>query len=241
MRRSSLIVLCVSLGLLCLPATAQRDRDTPDFPTLTVSGTGEVRVPPDFAIVRLGVTRRAATAGEAQDQVNSTAQQILTSFQGMELSKDAIQTSQLTLSPVFGSRPQDQNETPRIAGYTASNVVTVRVERLASVGPIVDAALRAGSNELQGVSFGLRNEVPARERAIRLAVQEARDKATALANELGVRLVGLVEVNEGGVFVRPFQTAGGFAMARESAATPVSPGEVTVQASLTLRYRLAGR
>jgi uncharacterized protein YggE len=87
MRRPSWFILGLSLVLLCLPATAQRERDTPDLPSLTVTGTGEVRVPSDFATVRLGVTRRAGTAAEAQEQVNTAAQQILAALQGMEIPK----------------------------------------------------------------------------------------------------------------------------------------------------------
>ena len=209
-------------------------------PSLTVSGNGEVRVAPDEATVRLGVTRQAANARQAQDQVNEVAQRILDAVTRLNVPKEQIQTSQLTLSPVYeGDRP---GQAPRIVRYQASNVITVRLEKLALVGPVIDAGLQAGANQLEGVSFGLREDRAARDRALRQAVEEARAKADVLAEALGVQILGVLEAQEGGFNVRPVfaETA---MMARGGAmdATPVSPGEVTVNATVTIRYRIAGR
>ena len=210
-------------------------------PGLSVVGNGEVRVAPDEATVRMGVTRQAANARQAQDQVNEVAQRILDAVARLNVPKEQIQTSQLTVSPVYeGDRP---GQAPRIVRYQASNVVSVRLEKLALVGPVIDAGLQAGANQLDGVSFGLREDRPARERALREAVQEARGKANAIAEALEVRILGVLEVQEGGFSVRPPVFAEAAMMTRGGGmdATPVAPGEITVNATVTIRYRIAGR
>jgi uncharacterized protein YggE len=122
--------------------------------------------------------------------------------------------------------------------YNAQNVVSVRLEDLALVGQVIDAGLRAGANQLEGVQFGLRNELPSREKALKEAVGEARKKAEAIAEALNVRLAGVLEVSEGGVSVSKLDLALAGRAQQESFAsfTPVAPGELEVQANVTIRF-----
>jgi uncharacterized protein len=249
-RRMSRITLGLILSILITtPSLAQRggrgDMNPPDVPFLTVAGTGEVRVVPDEATVRLGVTRQAPAAQAAQEQVNEVAQGIRAAVLKLGITEEQIQTSQLSLHPVYAQQKPGVPEEPRIVAYQASNTVSVRVEKLGLAGPVIDAGLKAGANQLEGIQFGLRNELPARERALREAVMSARSKARAIADALDVRLREVLEVEEGGVSLRPpiIPFAMGGALSRAEAATPVSPGEVTVNASVTIRYRIdpAGR
>ncbi|MCC2672497.1 MAG: outer membrane protein 28Kda [Armatimonadetes bacterium] len=223
------------------PARAQRaDRDRREEPVITVQGTGDSRVEPDIATVRLGITSQATTAGAVQAEVSRTAQAILEAVVRTGLDRKQIQTSQLILHPIYAPQKPENLEPPRIVAYRASNVVSIRIEQISKSGQVIDAGLKAGANELQGISFGLKDELPARERALREAVKEAQSKARVIAEALGVKLGPVQEVQEGGVhIVQPFM--GGAMMARAAdASTPVSPGEITVNANVTVRYRIGG-
>lgn len=209
-------------------------------PVLSVQGAGEARVEPDEATVRLGVMAQAKTAREAQEQVSRTANAILEAVRRLGVQPQQVQTSELFLGPIYGQdRPEVQAE-PRITGYQASNVVSIRLEKLDQVGPVIDAGLGAGANRLDGVVFGLRNDATARAQALSAAVTAARAKAQTLASAAGVRLGELVEVTEGGVSFTPVYQRGRAGMAAEAMdmATPVSSGQVSVSASVTLRYRI---
>jgi uncharacterized protein len=114
---------------------------------------------------------------------------------------------------------------------------------LSLVGPAIDAGLKAGGNQVEGVQFGLRNDLPSREEAIKQAVQEARSKAQAMADALRVNLVEVLEASEAGISVVPFAEAG-FAprlavAAAADTSTPVSPGQIQVNANVTIRFRIA--
>lgn len=215
----------------------------PLVPVLTVSADGEARVSPDEATVRLGVSAQAPTARAAQDQVNRTAGAILEAVRKLGISADRIQTSELNLGPVYGQgRPDREPQEPRIVGYQASNVVSIQVEQLEKIGPVIDAGLGAGANRLDTVMFGLRDDRKARTEALTHAVEEARVKADALARALKVRLVRILEVAEGGIAVmpQPFLKAGRMAMESSAMAdTPVSAGQVGVSASVTIRWEIA--
>ena len=211
----------------------------PGPPVLLVTGTAQVLAAPDQATVRLGIVRQSPNAQTAQEQVNAVAQEILTSIRRVGIPDQQIQTSRLILSPVYAPRTPDSRDAPKIVAYNATNSVAVRIDNLSLVGAVIDAGLKAGANQLEGVQFGLRNDLPAREQALKEAVNEARSKAEVMAGALNVNLVEVLEANEGGVSIVPASegaVAGRLAFAAE---TPVSPGQIQVNANITIRYRIS--
>ena len=213
----------------------------PQPPVLVVNGNGQVMASPDEATVRLGIVRQAPAAQSAQDQVSAVAQQILNEIRKLGVTAEQIQTARLILSPVYAPRSPESRDAPRIVAYNASNTVSVRLQNLSMVGPVIDAGLKAGANQLEGVQFGLRNELPSRQQALKQAVTEARRKAEAMAEALQINLGEVLEVSEGGS-VSPFpkfEARASVLEAQSAVATPVSPGEIEVFANVTIRYRIS--
>jgi uncharacterized protein YggE len=219
--------------------TQQPNPSAPPPSVLVVNGNAEILAAPDEARVRLGIVRQANNAQAAQEQANTVAQDILAAVRRVGIQPQQIQTSRLVLSPVYAPRAPDSRDAPRIVAYNASNSIAVRVEDLSMIGAVIDAALKAGANQLEGVQFGLRNDLPSREQALKEAVQEARSKAVVMAEALRVNLGEVLEATEGGVSITPFAEAP--INARLAAApvdTPVSPGQIQIRANVTIRYRL---
>jgi uncharacterized protein YggE len=216
--------------------------------SLTVAGQGEARVAPDETTVRLGVLAQQASAGAAQQAVNRVVAAVLEAVRRLGVRAEQIQTSELSLSPVFAPvRPGTQgnggeSQEPRIAGYQASNTVTITLEKLDQVGAVIDAGLGAGANRLEGVGFGLRHDEAARQAALREAVAQARAKATTLAAAMHVRLAEVLEVQEEGAAVAPPPRFGPMRISAMASAaevgTPVSSGQVAVSAGVVVRYRI---
>lgn len=213
----------------------------PAIPTIAVEGTAEVRSDPDVATVRLGVVAQAPTAQAAQERASRTANAILAAVRGLGVPAAQVQTSDLSLSPLYPNNPRAGNEEPRIVGYQATNTVSVRLEAMDQVGRVIDAGLQAGANRVDGVDFALRDEGPARSRALAQAVAQARQKAQAIAAALGVRLGEVLAAEEGGggEVTPKFALRGGVAAMAAEAATPISAGQIAVTATVTLRYRIA--
>lgn len=230
-------------GALALPALAQ-ERETPtpmrEIPSIIVTGTSEVQAAPDEAHVRLGVSKQASSAASAQNAANEVAQRILANMAELRVDRKQIQTGQLSLFPIYAPVKPGSEDEPRVVAYRATNTITIRLNDMARIGPVIDGGLKAGANEVQGVDFALKNDAAARESALRQAVAEARGKARAIAEALEVRLGDVLTVQEGSVSLRPPQPLAGVAMMarRADVATPVSPGEVTVSATVTVRYRI---
>lgn len=212
--------------------------------TVAVSGDAELRVDPDLATVSLGVTAQAEDAGEAQAQVNRTASAILQAVRDLEIEEDAVQTSRLSLSPVYDNRRpregQMEPQEPRIVGYRASNVVSVRLDDLTKVGPVIDATVKAGANQVQGVSFSLEDDADTRMKALGQAVEAAKAKAETVAEALGMKLGRALQVEESGISMeRPQMAYQEMAMrVSNSGGAQVSSGQVAVNARVEVRYEL---
>jgi len=243
MKIVSSIVLAVFV-LSGLPLLGQSESEE-GVSVLTVSGRGEVQAAPDEATVRLGVTRQSERAREAQEQVNQVAQEIGSSLTQLGVKPEQLQTSGLRLFPIYAQQRPGSNAEPRVVAYRASNSISVKTSDLGSVGPVIDAALEAGANQLEDVRFGLRADLPFKTRALVKAVMEASVKAQAMAEALGVKLIRIVEVQESGssMPIRPVRMEGLRAsqVSEMGVSTPISPGELTVSASATIRYQIEPR
>ena len=222
--------------LVALAAISALAQNTPMEPPslVTASGNAESKAAPDMATIRIGVETRAKTAKEAQASVSALANRLIDAATKVVPERKAYQTSELSVFPVY---PQPGAEIPKIVGYGARNVLTIRVDDVSKVGPLVDAVTDAGATNVDSIAFGLKDDKAARRQALVDAVRDARDKAEAMAAGLGLKLGAVYSVEEGGgPIVRPYEM---MAMGRmKDASTPVMPGEVSLSASVTVRFRL---
>ncbi|MBW1999357.1 MAG: SIMPL domain-containing protein [Deltaproteobacteria bacterium] len=200
---------------------------------IIVNGTGEIAVDPDRAVVRLGVVVQAEKAAEAQQEVNRIMERVLQAIENLGLPSGHIQTSGLLLTPIY----ERKSEVTRVVAYRSANMLRLQVDDLKHVGDVIDACIQAGANQLQGISFDIRDAATYRNQALQMAAQEARGKAEALAESTGVKLGRILEIREGGTpVVRPQLER--FYATTAKAPTPVHPGQVRIRASVTVRYEI---
>ena len=221
------------------PPNGQGGPKRAEVPTLTVTGHGTAHARPDRAMVRLGVEAQADTAKAAQDSVSNSMQKIIQELEKMGVPKRSIRTASINLDPIYSAqKPGQESEPPRVLGYRASNTIQVEVTDLKLLGEVIDAATSAGANRLQGVSFELENDGRYRADALRDAAFEAKAAAQTLAKALDLKLGPVRKVDQVSVNTpRPMEYFGRAARLAV-AATPVEPGEMTIEASVTVAYQI---
>lgn len=233
---SSLLVagLMVPALVCAMPVEASAPAE---LPTVSLSGKGTVSVKPDRATVSVGAWHQAETAIEAQSRVNEIIEEATKEIRKVKAEGMLIQTSGLSLSPVYNYQ---RDKEPKIIGYRASIMLTVRIDDIDKTGAVIDAAMETGVNQMHGVSFSLKDDSGARREALKKAVQDGRQKAEAIADALGRPIQDLIEVSEQGVSVpiinrgiESYRT-----MAADSAPTPIEAGEIEVSASVNISYSL---
>ncbi|WP_309643341.1 SIMPL domain-containing protein [Phenylobacterium sp.] len=206
--------------------------------TLNLSAYGETRVAPDKATINLGVVTEAPTAAGALSANAEQMNSVIAALRKAGIAEKDIQTSGLNLSPQYD---YVQNEPPKLRGYQASNQVTVTVNDLAKLGAAVDATVKAGANQVNGISFGLKDPSSA-ENAARLdAVKALSAKAALYAQATGHRISRLVSLSEGGGY-NPQPPVPMMAYARmdkaESGGTTIAGGELSVRIDVTGLYEM---
>jgi hypothetical protein len=189
-----------------------------------------------MATITLGVTAQAEQAADAMSQTSATGEQILARLTELGVAARDVQTSDLSLSPVWSNR-QVENEPPRIEGFEATNRVTIRVRQLDSLGDVLGAVLEDGANQLGGLSFGLKNPEPLLDIARRDAVADAVARAEVYAEAAGLTLGPVLSINEGGTSApRPEMM---MTMRDAGSSVPVAAGETGITANVTMVFEIA--
>lgn len=232
----------VAVPMTVLPAVAQAQSMTAasaaaPTPTLNLSATGEVRVAPDQATITFGVVNEGATAQEAMAANTRQMTQVVEALRRAGINQRDVQTSGLNLSAQYDYQ---ENQPPRLRGYQASNRVTVVINDLDKTGRTVDAVVNAGVNQIDGVSFGLKNPAAAEDHARVLAVQALQAKATLYAQALGKPLGSIRSLSEsGGYAPAPMPRVYAQAASMRDASTPIEGGELSVKVEINGVYDLA--
>jgi uncharacterized protein YggE len=171
-------------------------------------------------------------------------QKVMERLRELKIEKERIQTSAFTVSPQYKPPPRRPSDAPpappEIIGYRVGNTVTVEVRDLEKVAAVVEETLAAGANHFHGLQWALRDEQRARLDALKLAAAKAREKAAVLSEALSVKLGRLKHAAEGGHVVHPAPRVGRAMAAMEAVdgEVPISPGEMKVEASVTLVYEI---
>ncbi len=233
----------ILLGLLvsacssaAVPATAQDPDPAPERPyrTVDVSADATVLRAPDRAVVRLGVESTARTAQGATAANAEAMTAVVDALEGAGIPPAAIRTEAISLSP----RYERGGGEPTIIGYQASNRVSVRVAAIDRLGRVVDAAIGAGANRVEGIEFGITDTEAAYHEALERAVAKARREAESLARALGETLGPPIRVSTGGVRAPATQGPMSEMLRAQATVTPVQPGELEVRAVVHITYRL---
>lgn len=237
MRPVMALVTAAGLGLMAaLPAMAQTAH-THTGPLLSLSAEGQVKATPDVAFVNFGLVTEAKTAQEAMAANAAQMNRVMSTLKAQGIADKHVQTAGLSLQAQYDYH---DNQPPLLRGYQASNSVSVRIEDLAKTGATLDAVVKAGVNQINGISFGLKDPKKAEDAARLDAVKALQAKASLYAGATGYRIKGLQSLSEGGGFT-PITMPMPRLMKAEMAmadATPIAAGEMAVNITVTAVYEL---
>jgi uncharacterized protein YggE len=193
--------------------------------SITTVGHGDVVAVPDRATVSAGVRTTATTAAAALAQNAALATKVIAALKragGVDL-----QTQEVSLDP--------QTDRGRVTGYVAQDTVSAQ-SALGVAGRLIDAAVAAGANTVDGPSLSVADQDALYREALGKAVADARAKAEALAQAGGVAVGRVLSVTEQSAQPPlPFQPA---AAAAGVPATPVEPGTQDVVADVQVVFAL---
>jgi uncharacterized protein YggE len=230
------IRLVAALVLLTMPQVSNAQA-APEPRTISVTATATVDAVPDMAVLNLGVTHEAKQAGDAMSMVSDSLRAVFARLEEAGIAPRDMQTTGLSLSPVWSNYDGSNGDRRRITGYTASNGVTVRVRDLDALGGLLDTVIADGANRLDGLRFDLQEPDPLMDEARRQAVAQARARAELLAGAAGVTLGPLRSLSEQSDRPRPMQME--MASMSRGSDMPIAGGEIGLSATVSMEWIIA--
>jgi uncharacterized protein YggE len=235
MRRIFLALLTVMC--VCGSTAAQVDRSL-----ITVSGQAEVFVAPDEAVVRFSVDTLDKNLAAAKAANDERIRKVIATARSVGVAEPDVQTDRLDVSPRY-SDDDGETRTPRVfLGYAMSKHVVIVVRDVAKIEGLVTGLLEAGVDQIDGVELRSSKLRATADEARALAMRAAREKAVAMAKELGQTVGRAFTIAEEGArdysfgvnnsgFVSGTTTSG-------SADSTVATGRISVTARVVVSFVL---
>ena len=232
MKWTLLVIFCAilfSLPGLSQDCTLQR-------PLVSVSGTAEINVAPDEVILSLGVQTREKDLATAKTQHDSRAKRIIADARDAGIGPKEIQTSNLQMRATFSEK-----KVLDLQAYEVSQTIVVTLKDLTKYEVLMTKLLQDGVNRVNYVSFLVADDRKYKDEARSNAIRAAKEKATALASELGQRIGKAWQISEdsaGATYLGANANSYASARIEGQEESTVAPGEVTIRASVNVSFEL---
>ena len=233
---STLLILVMAFGVFTLSAPnniSMADVTGTDARLVTVNGQGEIVVTPDLAFVDLGVQTKNADASVAQQENAKLMTAVIDALKAAGIKADEIKTTGYNLYQTY-DYVGDKKSDPY---YVASNIVNVKIKDISKVGNMIDVASKAGANNVNNIRFTVSDDSKFYQEALKLAMTNAKGKATAIMSTFnktpGVPY-SVSEVSYGGSLYYDYSPAK--ALNEAAVSTPIQSGEITITANVSVGY-----
>lgn len=202
-----------------------------------VTGTAEVLVVPDRAVIDIGVEKQDPNATVAKHAEDAAARRILATLRANGIDDKDIQTTFLSLQPRVNYRKESKTS---YSYFVASQRLTVTVRDLAKLDALLESVIKVGGNRIDSIEYEVGDMRKYRDQARDLAVKAAREKARALAQALGQ------DIGKAQAIEEPSNQFGGgtantmyvYAAPGRVAGATTAAGQTTISASVTVSFDL---
>lgn len=230
-----LFLSVMSLSIYSGNLSAQNQPAEPP-PAISVSASSEVKVTPDRATISIAVQTQHEAAASAADENARKQTAVMSALKGLGLTDKEISTVGYRVSPSYR---YEQNRQPILTGYTVTNTIVVELSDIKKVGDVLDAALKAGANNISSLNFFASDTRQARQSAIADAIRKAREEAQIAAQAAGGSISGPLEitVNQDRMPMPMYARAEVMGAAAADVSTPINPGDQSVVVTVYTRWR----
>lgn len=234
--RIAAVVAIMFSGMLVPVAVAQESCMHPRM--ISVTGTAEMKVPPDEVQLTLGVDSHDKDLLVAKASNDQRIKKLMALAHAAGIEAKNIQTSALTMGPEY-----TEEKIPKLLGYQVSQTVAITLTDVSRYEDLMTGFLKVGVNRVDGIYFLVADPRKYREDARLKAVRAAREKANKMAAELGQSLGKPWELTEeaapeiGGHLSANFQVRSSFGMPEQEAST-IAGGEVTIRSTVRVSFQL---
>ena len=211
----------------------QESKEEPNV--INVSGSGEIKLVPDIATVSIQVRTYNEKPAAAQQENSAIMDAVIEAVKAAGVKDADIATDNVSLNERYNYK-----KTPAVVvGY---DMVTSIIRDIDAVGKVLSDAIAAGATGTYGLTLTVSDSSAAYQQALKAAIDDAKGKAQAIAEALGVTLKPIPSaVNEQSSSYTPnaaYDMRTASAAEDANADVSISPGELTVEAQVSIEYEI---
>lgn len=224
---------------------------TVEHDTVSTSGEAIQYVEPDKLTISFTVETEDERASDAQEENAEKVNEVTDTLKAMGISEDDIKTTYYYVNVKRESHYICENKTRETdcywtyipVGYEVRHTVSVDVYDIDNGGAVVDNIVDAGA-EVDYLSLGLKKEtqMELKKELLAEAAGNAKDKAEAIAEGLGVTVTKAMSVSESYSYYptpyRSYDYAYGAAEEAYDVGTSISTGTIEVSASVSATFEI---
>jgi uncharacterized protein len=235
MSRVILTVGCAVLtaAIICVPTVQAQQAPSQPEARLIVVGEGSVRVAPEHAQVTTGVTTKANTVKQATDANSKLMAAVTAALVQSGIAQQDIQTSRFSIQPLYTNEPRAE---PKLAGYSVSNQVTLKIREIEKIGDILDRLITVGVTDVSNIAFLVSDPSKALDHAREAAIGDARRKAEVYAHAAGLRVGQIVWITEDSGAIPSLNARSGGAPPPMAAQVPIASGEDILRVRVSVGF-----
>ncbi|MFW6282649.1 MAG: SIMPL domain-containing protein [Minisyncoccales bacterium] len=221
------------------------------YPTLpetnTMKGNGEasIDVMPDLVTINFNIKTKANTSKEAAEKNSEISDELITNLLKEGFERSDIQTQNYDIRQEY-EWTESRERIPK--GFVATHTIKVKMPTAQSdkIGSVIDAGVDANAT-ISHINFELTSESENQYKAeaIKLATEDAKTKAEAIAEGLDKNLGKLVSVQQTDFNYQPWRAYSMDAEAdvateetKEQIQTSIQPSEQEISARVTATFKL---
>lgn len=208
--------------------------------TVAIRGQGKIDAKPDLAIVNLGVRTESLDIAKAQADNAKKMNKIVDYLKKLGISEKDLKTTGYNIWPRY--EYQEGTGKRRLAGYEIYQNLNVKIRDFANIGKVLSEVTNLGANEISDLFFDIDDLSKAQDVARNKAIEDAKNKAKILGNQLGIKLDKIIGFNEFSGSYPVYRDwgigGGGKGIAQEALMPVAEPGTNEINLEVELIYRL---
>ena len=161
--------------------------------TITVRGEAQVEIAPDYIEMNFSLNEKQNSAARAKQRVDERINAVIAALEDFAIANEDIAMTGVEVSETF---EVDRNGNLSSDGFQVSRGVTIRLRNINDYEALSAALVQAGVGELNQIQSGVDDESQLKMAALEAAARDARTRALAITNGLGVELGMPLEVGE---------------------------------------------
>jgi uncharacterized protein YggE len=227
------VLIIAAIALSACSASIQLGQTQPK--TISVTGNAQVILAPDIAYISIGVHSEAKAASDAVASNNSQSQAVIDAIKGQGVDPKDIQTTNFNVYQQEKTSPTGES----LGTYfMVDNTVYVTIRDISKIGPVLDASIAAGANNIYGITFDVQDKEAALATGRDQAMADAKTQAEQLAKAAGVTLGDVQSVSYYSSSPSPiyYDSKAAPAGIGGGGSVPISAGQLTLTVMVSVTY-----